>query len=116
RWEKPSEGQQAVKRSHTKIRALVEQIVAAPKSWRLPRKLHCSPPPDHEHRPGRPLPSSGQLSLRMEKAQRPGGLFKSLSSWPGESSAWTVFIHSVHRFVWINEKYWTWQRPALFHL
>lgn len=42
RWETLSAGQQAVNRSHTKIRALVEQAVAAMKSWRLLRKLRCS--------------------------------------------------------------------------
>ncbi|MBB4796242.1 hypothetical protein BJY54_006946 [Streptomyces nodosus] len=29
-------------RSHAKIRALVEQAMATPKSWRLLRKLRCS--------------------------------------------------------------------------
>ncbi|MBB4788665.1 hypothetical protein BJY27_009712 [Streptomyces rapamycinicus] len=42
RWETLSSGQQAVNRSHAKIRALVEQAVAALKSWRLLRKLRCS--------------------------------------------------------------------------
>ncbi|MGP3991885.1 IS5 family transposase [Streptomyces sp. 3N207] len=42
RWETLSTGQQAVNRSHAKIRALVEQAVATLKSWRLLRKLHCS--------------------------------------------------------------------------
>ncbi|WP_445402163.1 transposase family protein [Streptomyces sp. LE64] len=42
RWETLSAGQQAVNRSHAKIRALVEQAVATFKSWRLPRKLRCS--------------------------------------------------------------------------
>jgi hypothetical protein len=30
-----------VNQSHAKIRALVEQTVATPKSWRLLRKLRC---------------------------------------------------------------------------
>ncbi|GAA2917393.1 hypothetical protein GCM10010478_16480 [Streptomyces erythrogriseus] len=42
RWETLSTGQQAVNRSHAKIRALVEQTVATLKSWRLLRKLRCS--------------------------------------------------------------------------
>ncbi|MET9088881.1 IS5 family transposase [Streptomyces sp. NPDC004237] len=42
RWDKLSAGQQAVNRSHAKIRALVEQAVATLKSWRLLRKLRCS--------------------------------------------------------------------------
>lgn len=42
RWENLSAGQQAVNRSHAKIRALVEQAVATLKSWRLLRKLRCS--------------------------------------------------------------------------
>jgi hypothetical protein len=42
RWETLSTGQQAVNRSHAKIRALVEQAVAILKSWRLLRKLRCS--------------------------------------------------------------------------
>jgi hypothetical protein len=42
RWETPSIGQQAVNRSHAKIRALVEQAAATLKSWRLLRKLRCS--------------------------------------------------------------------------
>jgi hypothetical protein len=42
RWENLSKGQQAVNRSHAKIRALVEQAIATLKSWRLLRKLHCS--------------------------------------------------------------------------
>ncbi|MFI9772920.1 transposase family protein [Streptomyces sp. NPDC052415] len=42
RWETLSTGQQAVNRSHAKIRALVEQAVATLKSWRLLRKLRCS--------------------------------------------------------------------------
>lgn len=42
RWETLSAGQREVNRSHTKIRALVEQAVAALKSWRLLRKLRCS--------------------------------------------------------------------------
>jgi hypothetical protein len=37
-----SAGQQAVNRSHAKIRALVEQAMATLKSWRLLRKLRCS--------------------------------------------------------------------------
>ncbi|MER6685961.1 transposase family protein [Streptomyces olivaceoviridis] len=42
RWETLSVGQQAVNRSHAKIRALVEQTVATLKSWRLLHKLRCS--------------------------------------------------------------------------
>ncbi|WP_338315346.1 IS5 family transposase [Streptomyces bohaiensis] len=42
RWETLSAGQQAVNRSHAKIRALVERAVATLKSWRLLRKLRCS--------------------------------------------------------------------------
>jgi hypothetical protein len=42
RWETLSTGQQAVNRSHAKIRALVEQAMAALKSWRLLRKIRCS--------------------------------------------------------------------------
>ncbi|MFJ6900612.1 IS5 family transposase [Streptomyces hokutonensis] len=42
RWENLSMGQQAVNRSHAKIRALVEQAVATLKPWRLLRKLRCS--------------------------------------------------------------------------
>jgi hypothetical protein len=42
RWENLSKGQQAVNRSHAKIRALVEQAIATLKSWRLLRKLRCS--------------------------------------------------------------------------
>ena len=43
RWDRLSAGQQAVNRSHAKIRALAEQAVATLKSWRLLRKLRCSP-------------------------------------------------------------------------
>ncbi|MER7485042.1 transposase family protein [Streptomyces sp. NPDC126497] len=42
RWGSLSTGQQAVNRSHAKIRALVEQAIATLKSWRLLRKLRCS--------------------------------------------------------------------------
>ncbi|MGC3005116.1 transposase family protein, partial [Streptomyces sp. G35A] len=42
RWETLSTGQQAVNRSHAKIRALVEQAMATLKSWRLLRKIRCS--------------------------------------------------------------------------
>ncbi|MEV6619040.1 transposase family protein, partial [Streptomyces sp. NPDC051051] len=42
RWENLSTGQQAVNRSHAKIRALVEQAMATLKAWRLLRKLRCS--------------------------------------------------------------------------
>lgn len=42
RWHKLSTGQQAVNRSHAKIRALVEQAMATLKTWRLLRKLRCS--------------------------------------------------------------------------
>lgn len=34
--------QQAVIRSHAKIRAFVEQVVTTPKPWQLLRKLRCS--------------------------------------------------------------------------
>lgn len=43
RRENLSQGQQAVNRSHARIRALVEQAVATLKSWRVLRKLRCSP-------------------------------------------------------------------------
>ncbi|MFC7895484.1 transposase family protein [Streptomyces sp. NPDC057381] len=42
RWESFCTGQKAVNRSHAKIRALVEQAVAALKPWRLLRKIRCS--------------------------------------------------------------------------
>ncbi|URM90507.1 transposase family protein [Streptomyces sp. MRC013] len=42
RWERPSAGQQAVNRSHAKIRALVEPAIAGLKTWRLLRKIRCS--------------------------------------------------------------------------
>ena len=42
RWETLSAGQQAVNRSHAKIRALAEQAIATLKSWLLLRKLRCS--------------------------------------------------------------------------
>ncbi|CAL9675171.1 hypothetical protein SUDANB9_07760 [Streptomyces sp. enrichment culture] len=42
RWDSLSTGQQAVNRSHAKIRALVEQAIATLKSWRLLRALRCS--------------------------------------------------------------------------
>jgi hypothetical protein len=42
RWDTLSTGQQAVNRSHAKVRALVEQAIATLKSWRLLRKLRCS--------------------------------------------------------------------------
>ncbi len=42
RWDTLSADQQAVNRSHAKIRALVEQAMATLKSWRLLRKLRCS--------------------------------------------------------------------------
>jgi hypothetical protein len=42
RWENLSAGQQAVNRSHAKIRALVEQAMATHKTWRLLRKLRSS--------------------------------------------------------------------------
>jgi hypothetical protein len=41
RWDSLT-GQQAVNRSHAKIRALVEQAIATLKSWRLLRRLRCS--------------------------------------------------------------------------
>lgn len=42
RWHDLSAGQQAVNRSHAKIRALGEQAMATLKTWRLLRKLRCS--------------------------------------------------------------------------
>nr|WP_152891505.1 IS5 family transposase [Streptomyces adustus] len=42
RWETLSVGQQAVNRSHARIRALVEQAMATLKTWRLLHKLRCS--------------------------------------------------------------------------
>ncbi|MCZ4117927.1 IS5 family transposase [Streptomyces sp. H39-S7] len=42
RWDNLSAGQQAVNRSHAKIRALVEQAMSTLKSWRILRKLRCS--------------------------------------------------------------------------
>ncbi|MET7520135.1 IS5 family transposase [Streptomyces sp. NPDC005480] len=42
RWNSLSTGQQAVNRSHAKIRALVEPAVATLKSWRLLCRLRCS--------------------------------------------------------------------------
>jgi hypothetical protein len=42
RWEKLFAGQQAVNRSHAKIRALVEPALAALKTWHLLRELRCS--------------------------------------------------------------------------
>jgi hypothetical protein len=42
RWETLPTGQQAVNRSHARIRALVEQAMATLKTWRIPRKLRCS--------------------------------------------------------------------------
>ncbi|WP_432033582.1 IS5 family transposase [Streptomyces antibioticus] len=42
RWDRLSAGQQAVNRSHAKVRALLEQAIATLKSWRLLRKLRCS--------------------------------------------------------------------------
>jgi hypothetical protein len=42
RWDSLSAGQQAVNRSHAKVRALVEPAIATLKSWRLLRKLRCS--------------------------------------------------------------------------
>ncbi|GAA3596607.1 hypothetical protein GCM10022295_91810 [Streptomyces osmaniensis] len=42
RWESLSAGQKAGNRSHTKIRALVEQAMAILKTWRLLCKVRCS--------------------------------------------------------------------------
>ncbi|WP_306320353.1 MULTISPECIES: IS5 family transposase [unclassified Streptomyces] len=42
KWETLSAGQQAVNRSHAKVRALAERAVATLKTWRLLRKLRCS--------------------------------------------------------------------------
>lgn len=44
RWDTLSAGQQAVNRSHAKVRALVEQAVATLKSWRPPRSSAARPP------------------------------------------------------------------------
>ncbi|PNE36935.1 hypothetical protein AOB60_36945 [Streptomyces noursei] len=38
----PSDSQQAINRTHTKIRAVDERAMATPKNRRLPRKLRCS--------------------------------------------------------------------------
>jgi len=43
RWSTLSEGKRAVNRSHAKIRAVGEQANAVLKTWRLLRKLRCSP-------------------------------------------------------------------------
>jgi hypothetical protein len=43
RWRNLSEGKRAVNRSHAKIRAVGEQANAVLKTWRLLRKLRCSP-------------------------------------------------------------------------
>lgn len=42
KWHDLSPGQQAVNRSHARIRALGERAVATPKTWRLLRGLRCS--------------------------------------------------------------------------
>lgn len=42
RWDSLCAGQQAVNRSHAKVRALVQQAIATLESWRLLRKLPCS--------------------------------------------------------------------------
>ncbi|MEV2236385.1 transposase family protein, partial [Streptomyces phaeochromogenes] len=42
RWDSLSAGQQAVNRSHAKVRALAEQAIATLKTWRLLRKIRCS--------------------------------------------------------------------------
>jgi hypothetical protein len=42
-WHNLGPGKQAVNRSHAKIRAVGEQANAALKTWRLLRKLRCSP-------------------------------------------------------------------------
>ncbi|GAA3464325.1 hypothetical protein J2S66_001979 [Saccharothrix longispora] len=42
RWHNLSPGQQAVNRSHTRIRALGERAVSTLKAWRLLRRLRCS--------------------------------------------------------------------------
>lgn len=43
RWKNLSQGKRAVNRSHAKIRAVGEQPNATLKTWRLLRKLRCSP-------------------------------------------------------------------------
>jgi hypothetical protein len=42
RWDSLSAGQQAVNRSHAKVRAPAEQAIGTCKSWRVLRKLRCS--------------------------------------------------------------------------
>lgn len=42
RWENLSSGQRAVNVSHAKIRALGEQAMTTPRTWRFLRKLRCS--------------------------------------------------------------------------
>ncbi|ROP38969.1 transposase family protein [Saccharothrix texasensis] len=42
KWHNLSPGQQAVNRSHTRIRALGERAVSTLKTWRLLRRLRCS--------------------------------------------------------------------------
>ncbi|RKT54158.1 DDE superfamily endonuclease [Saccharothrix australiensis] len=42
KWHNLSPGQQAVNRSHARIRALGERSVSILKTWRLPRRLRCS--------------------------------------------------------------------------
>ncbi len=42
KWHNLSPGQQAVNRSHARIRALGERAVPILKAWRLPRRPRCS--------------------------------------------------------------------------
>jgi hypothetical protein len=42
KWHTPSPGQQAVNRSHARIRALGERAVSILKAWRPLRRLRCS--------------------------------------------------------------------------
>lgn len=68
RWDSLSAGQQAVHRTHTKIRALIEQAVATLKSWRLLCRLRRSTTRITSPVQSRPQPPSGRLALRLEKA------------------------------------------------
>jgi hypothetical protein len=77
-----STGQQAVNRSHAKVRVLVEQAIAT--------LILAGPPqgpllddPDHRPRPSSPHPPSGQLRLRM----------KTLSVFPAQLSLERIRTH-----------------------
>jgi DDE superfamily endonuclease len=71
RWETLSAGQQAVNRSHAKIRALVEQAMATLKTWRLLRKLRCSTTRIARPRPSRPHTAPDLPKPRMKTAPCP---------------------------------------------